>query len=263
MLNSLPSMNVPRAARRGSAAQLEVDKTRARNREIANLSETAGKILQRLAKRYRLDPEGTFYRDIEADLLPLVFQALTTRDKRRSEGQIFADDQFQKYLEERVGGLVKDHFRSADPLSRDSRTMKKRLDLARAALARAGREATEEALAEEMGVSIEAIRDMQMVTRQTRVPKTGDLEEQLTDLPTSDLTPEELVMNMQEVEARRTLLARLTPQHREVLSLLLEGRQARDIAKELGVHESRVSQIKKRALAELEELFKQTESQND
>lgn len=170
---------------------------------------------------------------------------------------------FSTFAAPRIRGAILDDLRRRDPMPRSVRRKQRDLSRAREVLAaRLDRQPTEEEMAEELGVEMEKL---------WRWQREADYASQVSlDLPAdrssgTGATPEELLadrgeandvegqVNLQEeiVQLRGEIL-NLKDQERLVLSLYyFEELRLHEIATVLGVSESRVSQIRTKAIANL------------
>jgi RNA polymerase sigma factor for flagellar operon FliA len=169
---------------------------------------------------------------------------------------------FSTYAAPRIRGAILDELRKQDHVPRSVRRKARELAQAREALQRALGRAPEDAeLAQQLGVDLATVwRWRADVESAVQVP----LDRQVGDTDLSATTPadvladerhgdvEELMNHEQEVSLLRDAIAGLKEQERLVLSLYyFEELRLHEIAKILELTESRVSQIRSKALTRL------------
>jgi RNA polymerase sigma factor for flagellar operon FliA len=164
-----------------------------------------------------------------------------------------------------------DAIRASGFVKKGVRAAAKRLeDAAEAIEQRLGRPASDQELAEELDLDdideLHALRsrlfgvDWSVVSIDARLDENGQdagsWEDTLTDR--NARTPEEEALFTERSAMLRDLLSRLPEREARVIrGLYFEGRRAVDIAEELGIHPSRVSQLESAALARLKALAHQ------
>ncbi len=168
-------------------------------------------------------------------------------------------ESFDSYVDHRIRGAILDELRAHDPLTRDQRTFAKRANVARTAISnRTGYIPGEREIASEMGLTLAQYRHQvdrlhATASRSEATPFNED-DDPLAE-PAND-APETLVSSKEDRARIDSAMDRLTARHREVLRLHYdEGRTLREIGLELGVTESRVSQIHAEALGRLREVL--------
>ena len=160
---------------------------------------------------------------------------------------------FLRYAATRIRGSILDELRTLDWASRPVRAKARLLDAANDKLQAAlGRTPTAEELGTEMGVSARAVADLQddlhraVVLNYDAITTTGESDGLL---PTADADPEMELLDRERnaylVDAVRSLPDRLKV---VVVGYFLENRSMQDIGDELGVSESRISQMRAEAL---------------
>ncbi|HYV96324.1 MAG TPA: FliA/WhiG family RNA polymerase sigma factor [Gemmatimonadaceae bacterium] len=167
---------------------------------------------------------------------------------------------FSTFATPRIRGAMLDELRRQDHVPRSIRRKGRDLKTAREALNRAGNtEPTDRETAQQLGVDIETLWQWQSdVETSVRIP--------LDDTPSDDGAPtqaemlagvceddiEDRVTHSQEVDHLRDAIMTLKEQERIVLSLYYyEDLKLHEIAMALGITESRVSQIRTKALGNL------------
>lgn len=166
---------------------------------------------------------------------------------------------FKSYACMRITGAVKDELRRMDTSTRRGRARSKKIDQAILAVeARVARDATEDEIAQELGIKVFVLRKWRRdVVSKVHVPMDGysnadgepvSIHEFLPDA--NDTTGRD---NMEQDEAVKIMIAHvseLPPHMKRVLSsYYFDGKRLQDIAKEVGLTESRICQIHKQALA--------------
>lgn len=173
---------------------------------------------------------------------------------------------FETYAATRINGAILDALRTLDWVPRTVRQRARELDRASDELSAAlGRPPTSEELAERLGVTLGELNDLESRVRGASVVsleeilphQSGDgvaLAEMLQD-EGSDVT-----RDLEHDEQRSELVhavESLPPQERTVIELYyFRGQRLRQIKGELGVSESRVSQIHSAAVAHLRQLLR-------
>ena len=192
---------------------------------------------------------------VSAGTVGLV-QALEGFDPARGQA-------FSSYAMPRIRGAILDELRSLDWRSRGGRTRTRALDRAQAKLEQQfGHRAEPAEIAAALGIDLEtywrwnAERGNGPPVRLELVPSPGDADPGLADriADPAAVSPEESLAKDQSLEAMRQAFVELTEKDRLVLAFSFEeGLSLKDIAQMLHVTESRVSQIRTRALARLRE----------
>jgi len=170
---------------------------------------------------------------------------------------------FSSYAMPRIRGAILDELRALDWRSRGGRARARRLDHVHAGLAqRLGREPSPDEVAAELGVDLDTYwrwRDeraagppvtLHVVRGGADAESRGAIAEELADPGTPD--PADRVERDETRAALRDAFTALSEKDRLVLALSFEeGLTLREIAQLLHVTESRVSQLRTRALARL------------
>ena len=160
---------------------------------------------------------------------------------------------FGRYAARRIRGALLDELRSMDWASRSLRARAREREAHREALAgRLSREPREQELATSMGTSVQELRELRRDLHQSvvlRIDAVREDGEADALLPRTTATPESHVV---ERERRAYLLAAVDalPERLQavVRGTFFEDRPIREVAEELGVTESRVSQLRTEAL---------------
>lgn len=214
----------------------------------------AGQMLSRL-------PANVEYDDlVSAGTLGLV-QALETFDLGRGVA-------FSSFAVPRIRGAMLDELRSREWLPKNARTRKRLLLAARdRLLQRLNREPTTAEMAEELGLDSETYWRWQLDLDQgtaialespTRHGDGAGLHEVLPDERIPD--PTEPITRREKMERLREVMQALPEKERLVVSLsFLEQLQLKQIGELLHVSESRVSQIRTRALQRMRQALEDLE----
>lgn len=170
------------------------------------------------------------------------------------------DVKFETYAVVRIRGAVLDALKSLDWIPRSVRASEHKLrDVLANLEARLGRPATDEEIADAMGMGIDELNEMLADVGQSAIMSLEELlvrgEESLADpglAPGDDYDP----VVAAEIEERKQLLAKavgeLPDKEKLVISLYYnEGLTLKEIAKVLGVTESRACQLHSKAVVRL------------
>jgi RNA polymerase sigma factor for flagellar operon FliA len=168
---------------------------------------------------------------------------------------------FERFVALRIRGAVLDAVRADDWVPRSLRAEARRIEMVESSLtARYGRRPTIEELAAEAGTSPERVRkvkallDTSVVGRldqgQSNETATGFRTEELVDRGQRDIV--ELLEHAELRTYLRQALNELSQrQRRVILGHFVDGQTTAELASELGVTRSRVSQLRTEALREL------------
>src|SRR4051794_36679043 len=160
---------------------------------------------------------------------------------------------FNRYANTRIRGALLDELRSHDWVGRSVRQKARQRDTAATQLeAQLGRSATRDELASFMGVEPAALKSVDGDVHRSVVLSLqgfGDVGVLETALPSGDDSPEELLLHREQIGYLRSAVTALPGRLRTVIEgYFFEGRTTVEIASELGVGESRVSQLRSEAL---------------
>ncbi len=163
---------------------------------------------------------------------------------------------FGRYAATRIKGALLDELRSMDWASRSVRTRAREQDAVRGAMtAELGRQPLDREVAQRLGISVEAVREVSEAVHRSVVvsldPLVGSAAAEGL-LPRVERTPEDVVVERERETYLRAAVAALPERLRLVVqATFFEDRLLKDVAEELGVTESRVSQLRTEALATL------------
>lgn len=173
---------------------------------------------------------------------------------------------FETYAVTRINGAILDALRSLDWVPRTIRQRARELERAWEDLeSSSGRAPTNEELAEKLGMStamldtlLQRVRGTSLVSLEEVLPhRSGD------GVPLADMLADDgsdVAFDLERDEQRAELVRAveaLPPQERTVVTLYyFRGQRLREIKTELGVSESRVSQIHSAAIAHLRRLLR-------
>ncbi len=159
---------------------------------------------------------------------------------------------FASYAKTRIRGAILDELRSVDWASRSVRRRARDLDETRSKLANAlGRVPNDAEVASALGVPVEDIsRNEDDVARAQVLSLQGADQSDLDELlPNGGPTPEQVLVHRESLSYMVAAVAELPERLRTVVEqYFLAERPMAEIAAELGVSESRVSQIRAEAL---------------
>lgn len=160
---------------------------------------------------------------------------------------------FGRYAATRIKGALLDELRSMDWASRSVRSKAREQGAARDGLAaELNREPHDREVAARLGVSVDEVRETTRAVHQSVVVRIDSLVEAgVADsaLPRVDRTPEDVVVEREREVYLAAAVDALPERHRVVVrATFFEDRLLRDVAVELGVTESRVSQLRTEAL---------------
>lgn len=165
---------------------------------------------------------------------------------------------FETYASLRIRGEILDQIRRMDWIPRTVRQKQKMLEAANKAIEeRTGRIATDEELADELGISIEELIDMQNETKITNVISLDEYMDQgdskVEPVETKDyLQPDKVVEKDELKKMVVEVLGTLTDKEKKVIMLYYyEDMTLKEIAAVMDVSESRVSQLHSKALVKM------------
>jgi RNA polymerase sigma factor for flagellar operon FliA len=188
------------------------------------------------------------------DLASAGYAALVSAAKAFDTGRGIP---FGRFAAVRVRGALLDELRGMDWASRSVRARARRADLARQELTVAlGRTPTATELAELLGVGVSELANVDDDVQRAAVLSlqgfaAGTAEEMVTE---SSMNPEELLLHRERIGYLHDAVAVLPERLRFVVEAsFLRERPLAEVAAELGVTESRVSQLRTEALALLKD----------
>ncbi len=181
--------------------------------------------------------------DLESAALLGLTEAASRYDSTRGEP-------FVAYAAKRVRGAVLDELRRNDILTRRGREGARRLqDAANAVQAQVGRAATTQEIADHLGVELSEVQEAMGRLQPTLVP----LDEN-RDVPKTSAfaPPDEQVASAERKAAVIDALGSMAERDLQILSMYFQDELTlKEIGHILGVSESRVSQLRSRALGRL------------
>ena len=163
---------------------------------------------------------------------------------------------FGRFAAIRIRGALTDELRTMDWASRAVRGKARDIESTRNELAAAiGRTPNKDEIAQAMGVSVADLDAVDADVQRAAVLSIQGLTEAGTGedlLPASETSPEGLLLKREQIGLLRDAIAELPERLRTVVEqYFFEQRKMTDIAEDLGVTESRVSQLRSEALAML------------
>ena len=184
------------------------------------------------------------------DLASAGYAALVTAARAFDAGRGIP---FGRFAAMRVRGALLDELRAMDWASRSVRARARRADVARQELtAQLGRTPTPTELAELLGVGVSELAGVEDDVQRAAVLSlqgftAGAAEDMVTE---SALNPEEMLLHRERIGYLHDAVAVLPERLRHVVEAsFLQERPLSEVAAELGVTESRVSQLRTEALA--------------
>ncbi len=169
------------------------------------------------------------------------------------------DVKFETYASLRIRGSILDHIRKMDWIPRTVRQRQKKLDEAVKRIEmRTGKNASDEELALEMGISEEELLVWQSQLKITNIVSLNEYVEQGSE-PVMDaknnshfIQPEEKIEENELKKVLKDTLQFLTEKERKVIELYYyEELTLKEISKVLSVSESRISQLHTKALLKM------------
>ena len=169
------------------------------------------------------------------------------------------DVKFETYASLRIRGSILDHIRKMDWIPRTVRQRQKKLDEAVKRIEmRTGKNASDEELALEMGISEEELLVWQSQLKVTNIVSLNEYVEQGSE-PVMDaknnshfIQPEEKIEENELKKVLKETLRFLTEKERKVIELYYyEELTLKEISKVLSVSESRISQLHTKALLKM------------
>jgi RNA polymerase sigma factor for flagellar operon FliA len=188
------------------------------------------------------------------DLASAGYTALVTAAQAFDAGRGIP---FGRFAAMRVRGALLDELRSMDWATRSVRARARRADTARQELtSKLGRTPTPTELAELLGVAVGELSTVDEDVQRAAVLSlqgfsAGAAEDMVTD---SEMNPEEMLLHRERIGYLHDAVAVLPERLRFVVEAsFLQERPLSEVAAELGVTESRVSQLRTEALALLKD----------
>lgn len=172
---------------------------------------------------------------------------------------------FSTYAVPRIRGAILDELRRLDHVPRSIRRKTREIAQARETLMRAlGRAPLEAEVAAKLGIAVDTLwrwqADMERTMQVSLGASDGEHEgagpSPIEFLRATGASPDDRLLMEEQVASLRDAILELKEQQRTVLSLYyFEERNARTIAEVLGISESRVSQIRSKALTQLRQIM--------
>lgn len=226
-------------------ALLAQDHYHERHELIRDHLEMARRLARKIARRV---PMFVRRDDLESAALLGLTEAANRYDSTRGEP-------FVAYAAKRIRGAVLDELRKNDILTRRGREGARRLaDAASAVEARLGRAPTSQEIADHLGVELAEVQEARARLQPTLVP----LDEN-RDAPKTSVfaPPDEQVANAERKAAVMEALTSLGKRDLQILSMYFQDELTlKEIGHIMGVSESRVSQLRSRALGRLRRAVK-------
>lgn len=184
-----------------------------------------------------------------------IFGLIDAIDKFNSQ----KDVKFETYASLRIRGSILDQIRKMDWIPRTVRQKQKKLDEAIKRIEmKTGKNATDEEIAEEVGITDEELSIWQSQLKITNVVSLNEFVEQGSE-PVMDakgnshfIQPEDKIEENELKEVLKDTLGTLTEKERRVIEFYYyEELTLKEISKILGVSESRISQLHTKALLKM------------
>lgn len=177
-------------------------------------------------------------------------------DKYDSDKQVA----FPAYAKHRIKGAIIDSLRELDWASRDMRRRQKQMDqVTRDLTAQLNREPDQAEIAERMGISGNRWRQMMVDFRNIGMIASQNNKHEREDMPAleppcaSDHHPDRIFARSELRECLGVAMKTLPKRYQQVVAMYYDGDMTmKEIGSQLGVNESRVSQIHKSALARMQ-----------
>jgi RNA polymerase sigma factor for flagellar operon FliA len=202
--------------------------------------ELAHNIARRLARRYGAMLAAE---DIEALGILGLCEAAARFDTSRGEP-------FVAFAAQRIHGAILDELRRASLQSRHGYERRRKIEDARRALVHAGADPTDEAVAAQLGVTVDVV--LAASTAPTRVP-----ESEIAAVAADDATPATHAERAEMLALIAAARDGLAPLEAEAIHLHYDrGFTVAQIARELGVSPARVTKLLARALAHLRDVLR-------
>jgi RNA polymerase sigma factor for flagellar operon FliA len=219
--------------------------------ELENLIRENMPLVGHLVREMLFKVPAHVHRD---DLASAGYAALVTAAQAFDSGRGIP---FGRFAAVRVRGALLDELRGMDWASRSVRARARRADVARQELtARLGRTPSPSELAELLGVGVSELNSVDDDVQRAAVLSlqgftAGTAEDMVTD---PELNPEQMILHRERLGYLHDAVAVLPERLRFVVEAsFLQERPLSEVAAELGVTESRVSQLRTEALALLKD----------
>ncbi|MEU7905500.1 sigma-70 family RNA polymerase sigma factor [Actinoplanes sp. NPDC049118] len=226
-------------------------KTKTVSRELENMIRENMPLVGHLVREMLFKVPAHVHRD---DLASAGYAALVTAAKAFDADRGIP---FGRFAAVRVRGALLDELRSMDWASRSVRARARRAEVARQELtAQLGRTPTPVELAELLGVGVSELSNVDDDVQRAAVLSlqgfaVGTAEDMVTE---ASMNPEELLLHRERIGYLHDAVAVLPERLRFVVETsFLQERPLSEVAAELGVTESRVSQLRTEALALLKD----------
>jgi len=165
---------------------------------------------------------------------------------------------FSTYAKYRIKGAILDSLRDLDEASRDMRRLHKQVELATGILTQVLQRAPDDGeIAEKLGMKVESLRvGMLHVRSATRILTASRTDEGLSapDFPTGPETCPDVIWAQKKLQNIVRVALKQLPQRDQTILLSFYGGEMtmKKIGGMLGINESRVSQLHKRAIRSME-----------
>ncbi|CAN5830923.1 RNA polymerase sigma factor FliA [soil metagenome] len=211
-----------------------------RNQLIADHSDIARRIALKVARRC---PDWVQREDLIAAGMLGLTEAALRYDETRAEP-------FLSFAEQRIRGAVLDELRRGDLLPRRVRQLARKINGAIRELEQTGEKATDQRVADALGVSIDHYRNG--LSHLVHVEVSSLDEKFCATQASNDIAPDEAASHRELLHRVRAALDKLEARDVTILGLhYIEDMTYQEIAKSLGITPSRVCQLLWRAVERL------------
>lgn len=168
---------------------------------------------------------------------------------------------FSTFASIAIKGAILDAIRRASPLSRNGRKETQRFQTVADNIQSSGREATLHEIADKMGLDVDRAREV----RDQASIRVVSLEQRLAErsdatMPASDDCLEDTVIQAVEAAQVRLAMEQLPQREQAIIrSFFFQGRKHQEVAAQMGISESRVSQLQKRALQRMRQILEDSD----
>lgn len=161
-------------------------------------------------------------------------------------------DNFGNYAELRIRGAILDELRERDPLSRDRRKLNRKIVAGYEDLSvKLGRRPTDEEVASSVGIHVADLQKNKLGS--LTVMMDVEIADKVGDLPVQE-DPESNILKSEKVAILKKLLRKLPERTRKIIILhYFRFQTLKQIARQVGVTESRICQIHREVLRTFKE----------
>lgn len=207
-------------------------------------------LVYHLARQYASQHTNISLEDLVSEGYVGLVQASQKFDESRGV-------KFSTFATTRIRGAMMDSLRRDRPLSRPMTEKVAQFSLlAEQTTANAGREPTQIEVARKLRMSPAKASEVMRMRALRLTSLDAQADEMHQEVPDNEDTPEEQAIQTVLQEELRGHVARLVPRDREIIQRIYWLRQKHSqVARDLGISESRVSQLQTRALGRLRDML--------